>query len=482
MSDSENKTVTKKDAVALLWKKGILWWKLNDTQKDLYDTVLNADKRIIVFLASRRIGKTHTLCTIALEQCIKKKNSVVKYLCPDAKQAKSFVIPIIREILEDCPKALRPEYIKSDGKYVFPNGSELQIAGNDAGRAESLRGGFADLCIVDEAGFCDNLKYNVQSILFPTVSTTGGKIVLSSTPPATPGHEFTFFINKAKADNTFVKKTIYDNPRFTPAQIEEIISTYGSITDTQFRREYLCELITNDQDAVFPEFNAELKSKIVMPWERPTFFDYYVAADIGFKDFTVVLFGYFDFRNNKLIIEDEIVINKMTTQTLADTIKKKEEALLTHPLTNELQVPFLRVSDTNLIVINDLQKLHGINFLPTAKDNKEAAINNTRILLESEQIIINPRCVTLIRHCEDGTWKKNSTGKTRTFDRSADNGHYDALDALIYMVRNVNFSRNPYPKGYGQTGRDHRFNYNNTQEVKPVYRQIANIFKIKKSL
>lgn len=477
----EIKKPSRKEAINALWRRGaISALRLEKVQKELYDKVLETDKRIIVWLCSRRLGKSYTLCMMAIEKCIKDKNVIVKYLCPDAKQARQIIVPIIRDILEDCPKSLRPEYLKNDGRYVFPNGSELQVAGNDNGRAESLRGGAAHLCIIDEAGFCDNLKYNVQSILLPTVTTTGGKIVLSSTPPKVPGHEFNYFISKAKSDDTFIKKTIFQNNRFTPAQVQEIIDTYGSIEDPEFRREYLCEVSINLEDAIVPEFTQEVKLDTVKEWNRPPFFNYYVSADIGFKDFTAILFGYHDFKEDKLIIEDEIVVNKKTTKEIADLIRAKEQQLLYNPLTNENWPVHLRVSDNNLFVINDLQKLHGINFIPTLKDDKESAINNMRIMVNARKIIINPRCKILIKHLEEGTWRKSGSGKTRDFDRSMDAGHYDTLDALIYLVRNVQFTINPYPAGYGLGSSENRFQYN--QKEKTAFDQLASIFRFRKSL
>ena len=473
---------TRKEAIDALWKRGCIFYQLNSTQRQLYDLVSEADKRIIVWLASRRIGKSYTLCVMAIEKCIKEKKSIVKYLCPDAKQARTVIVPIIAMILEDCPKSLRPEYLKQEGKYVFPNGSELQIAGNDGGRAESLRGGFAHLCIIDEAGFCDNLKYNVQSILLPTVTTTGGKIILSSTPPRTAGHEFTYFIEKAQEQGTFIKKTIFENVMFSPAQVQEIMEAYeGGIENPEFRREYLCDISRSLDDLIVPEFTPELRLEVVREHIRPPFFDYYVSADIGFKDFTAILFGYYDFRASKLIIEDEIVVNKMTTETLAGLIKAKEAKLLYEPTTNETRVPYLRVSDNNLFVINDLQKLHGITFIPTQKDEKEAAINAMRIMMNSRRIIINPRCVTLIRHLEKGEWKKSSTGKTRDFARSADNGHYDTLDSLIYLVRNIQLSRNPYPAHFGEGSREGLFEYREKKNS-DAYEALNSLFKFKKSL
>src|SRR5690606_7784556 len=106
--------------------------------------------------------------------------------------------------------------------------------------------------------------------------------------------------------------------------------------------------------------------------------------------------------------------------------------------------PYKRVSDNNLVVINDLYMLHRIVFLPTQKHDKESQINQLRQLIRECKLIINPKCKVLIDHLKSATWDRNRKG----FSRSKDKGHFDAIDALIYFVRNVDISKNPYPKGY----------------------------------
>jgi len=169
--------------------------------------------------------------------------------------------------------------------------------------------------------------------------------------------------------------------------------------------------------------------------------------DIGSKDLTVVLFAYYDFKNGVLVVEDEIVMNgpSMTTDKLAAEIKAKEKKLWTNPVTLEVQPPLLRVADNNLIMINDLRRLHDISFIPTKKDDKIAALNTLRMKIANREIYINPRCKTLVAHIRHATWNKARTA----FTRSRDKGHYDALDSLTYMVRNINYNKNPYPPGYG---------------------------------
>ena len=115
----------------------------------------------------------------------------------------------------------------------------------------------------------------------------------------------------------------------------------------------------------------------------------------------------------------------------------------------EVKTPTLRVADNNnVILLNDLSIKHELLFIPTLKDNADAQINNMRLLLKAEKIVINPRCVTLISHLKSAIWNKSRT----SFARDATKGHFDMIHALVYFCRNVNMNKNPFPPGYEFSG------------------------------
>ena len=469
--------VSRKEAVQILWKRGILKWKLHDIQKKMYDVINESQDHVITMLCSRRIGKSYELCVLASEICINTPNAVVKYICPRKKMVKTIIGPIMRTIFSDSPKELRPEFKGNDSLYQFPNGSQIQLAGTDNGHAESIRGGFAHLCIVDEAGFCNDLSYVIKSILAPTTDTTNGKIILASTPPSDPNHEFvTEFIQPAEEKGKLLKYTIYDNPMMTEGKIKKIIERYtNGIHNPEFRREYLCHIIKDIETSVIPEFNDELIGRIVKDWKLPAKYDCYVSMDIGVKDFTVTLFAYYDYLKAKLVICDELVLNgpDLITDKLANLIKKKEIENFTDELTKDTFIP-TRISDNNnLILLNDLNLMHNILFLPTAKDDKQAQLNFARIQLVQEKIIITPNCKTTIAHLKNATWNKSRT----SFERKAGFGHYDAVDSFLYLVRNVNFNKNPYGLNLGSHSEYYRNTNNEIQNSN--LNSIKNIFKIK---
>lgn len=447
--------ISREQAIAKLWELGDLSYKLKGIQKEMRNLALNSDKTRTIFLVSRRSGKTTTMCVMAVEQCIKVPNSIVKFVFPKQKMFRSAVKPTMRMLLEDCPEALRPIFMTAESTYRFPNGSQIMFAGSDNGNAESLRGGECQLALIDEAGFVSDLSYVVGSIISPTTKITRGKIVLASTPSKEPSHEFmTEFVQPALLDETIIKYTIFDNPMFTEEIIKDTIAEYPQgVDDPAFKREYMCESAADAVVTVIPEFDEDSKEELVQESELPSHYDFYVSGDPATVDLTVILFAYHDFMRNKLVVYDELVLggegSLITTDDIASGIIRKEKMLFSNKFTGEPKKATIRVMDNNnKILINDLNIMHGLDFLPTAKDNKTEQINKLRMMLKRRELEINPRCVNTIHHIKTCKWNKKRDGFQRVKayrDRNLKSHHCDAVDALCYLVRNADLSRNPYP-------------------------------------
>ena len=401
-------------------------------------------------LVTHNSGKTYSLTVLSMEMCFKTPYTIVKYVAPTAKQVRNYIRPIVRQILEDCPEDIKPVYKEKEEILFFPNGSELHFAGSDGGHAEKLRGAAAHLCVVDEAGLCDDLKNIITSILLPTTLTTKGKILLAGTPPRTLDHDFIDIIATADAGGYLIKRDVYSNPRLTREDIDEMIKEMGGIKSEEVRRELFVEIIKDPTISVLPEFTEELKQKIVKKWERPPFFDTYVSMDVGFKDLTAVLFAYYDFRHNKIVIQDEIQRfgNELQLAKLTADINNKEIELWYDERTAETKRPKQRVSDIDYIVMSEISIASNrlIQFIPARKDDKLASINDLRTRLAREQIIIDPKCVNLVRHLENVRWYSLTTKDK--FARTDADGHYDFVDALLYLVRSIPTHQNPFPSNY----------------------------------
>lgn len=442
--------MTPREAREELWRRGSLDWKLRPHQKRISalidDTLAKPDGgRKVSVHVTRRGGKSFCLCLKATSICIRKPGAVVHYIAPTQRELRRFIHPIITTIHLDCPEDMKPKWKSLDGCYEYPNGSRLYVLGANQGHEDDARGSSSDFCFIDEAGFIDRLEYLVNSVMMPQLITTGGMLVLSSSSPLTSDHEFVEFIKQAEQKGTYIRYTIHDC-QLEPDLIQEFCEEAGGENSTTWKREYLCELVTDEERQIIPEWKQEYKQEFLLT-DFHKFYHRYVSMDIGFKDFTAILFAHYDFSRAVLYIEDEIVLagKAVTTVNIRDEIKKKEAELWT-------KIPvYKRIADNNNpIFLQDLASFsrfageEGIGFVPTTKDNLEAMVNEVRNWTKQGRIIVNPKCKQLLGCLQYGIWDP----QRKQFASSKVYGHYDALAALMYLVRNVSVHSNPVPAYY----------------------------------
>lgn len=478
------RNLTANEAKALLWRKGVLYWKLDKLQREVYHRMEDGFLKNLwgrfFFKWSRRRGKSFVMLLYASEKCLTNKNYRVKYATKSQRMVEDIIVPLMAEIWSDAPDDIKPFYLKSKKRFVFPStGSTITCAGCDKNNREALRGTGMELGIVDEAGFMDRLSYLIDDILAPQTLTTGGKIIISSTPAETPAHEYTFLSNAAKLKGNYAELDIWTNPRLTKEKLDQYAEEVGGYNSTTWKREYEIQDVTDAKRAVVPQFTKELEERIVKEWPRPTHFDTYEAMDIGFKDLTVVLFAYYDYKNAKTIIEDEVVMNgaAMTTDNLADAIKAKRKSLYTDPIFNKVKEPYSAVMDIDLILQQDLGQKHDIFYVNAEKEDKHTHLNHLILGLKAGEYIIHPRCKTLIAHIKNAIWDKNR----KQYERLGleEYGHFDALDALLYLSRSIDKQKDPYPLNYGMDRHNTFIENMPTKTPHESTKQLARVFGLK---
>jgi hypothetical protein len=436
----------REDALRQAWEEGILDWKLRPHQKTLYDFVSDADntstKSLLKKLGkcARRFGKTFTVLTHINELAPRYPGIRMRYAAPTEKSLKSYVKPNMRIILADCPSDLKPKFLPHESMYLWPNGSELWLAGTDKEHAEKLRGPGTDLGVVDEAGSMSNLKYVVNDILLPSTMDNDGRLIIISTPPKTPGHDFTLMCNEADAEGALLVQTVWQNTYLTdrPDKLQEYIDASGGLESSTWKREYECKDVVDEATAVIGEASDEvLMAEICVPYERPAYFNSMTTMDPGFSpSHTGIIFGFIDFNNSILVIEDEIDMLRMRTDIMAERVKAKEGELSYNP-----KGKHMRWSDVDPRLLMDLDSMHHLSFAATTKDNLAAMVNHARVLISQKRIRIHPRCKNLISQLKAVTWNESKSG----FDFSTQFGHYDLVSALIYATRNADWHGNPWP-------------------------------------
>lgn len=364
---------------------------------------------------------------------------------------KDYLLPIFRQIFEDCPEDLKPEWKQQTGKWVFKNGSFIKLCGANNGQFENLRGNKSDLFILDEAAQIDRLPTVIKDVALPQLLSSKNpskKVILASTPAETPDHPFRKYAEDAKAIGAYDCHTIHEG-WYTEKDLAPFIKESGGIESTTWKREYLAEFVTDEKLQVFPEWNPAFVQDV----KKDDYFQFYIMVeglDIGYRDYTAWLLGYYDFKRAQLIIEYEYAVkeNDFTTAALAKSIEAIENSEYIKLNTTRIR----RIADNNnLNLLADLSRLHKLAFAPVVKNKdrhgKEWMVNQTREAIKNGKLLVHPRCKKLIASLEFGIWKEGHS----EFARSEELGHYDFLDALIYLVAGllpVIKNTNPIPPLY----------------------------------
>ena len=103
-------------------------------------------------------------------------------------------------------------------------------------------------------------------------------------------------------------------------------------------------------------------------------------------------------------------------------------------------------------------------------------------MISEARIIINPRCKHLIYQLKNLKWDKNHKSFVRikdSRDGELRGGHGDLVDALLFLVRNVVQSKNPFPIGYGGVTGPGTFS-SHKQETNPFIDLMKGMFNSKK--
>lgn len=485
-----------------LWERGDLHYKLKPCQLDMLNAIEASKRFKYVIKCARRLGKTYLLCTIAIMTCLHKSGAQVRYAAPTKLSLRKLIKPIMRKILKDCPEHLRPKFVKEDNTYIFPNpervaagakdiyegGSEIHLAGVNNGNADDLRGTAADLFIIDEAGTVDDLHYLVHDVAMPQLLdedlqvVSGRRLLIASSPPRTPAHEFTAMAKEAELEGNYSHYNIFAGGYPTevlrlflredgiPAdQVERFLAgDYENVSST-IKREYLALDVVDTESALVPEWKGDFVVGDIVKDEFFPFYFKYESLDVGVRHFTVCLFGHYDFRAARLYIHDEVAMNgpQMTTKLLAAAIKTTEKAVFAVPGKEQEDPPVIfsirkRISDKDLLLIQDLRADHGLLFSATDKGELEQMINDVRVWVSSKKVFVHSRCKQLLGCLAFGVWNKRRTD----FDETAAYGHFDALAALMYLIRNIKADSavNPIPADYGKPAEDYWINTDKKRE------------------
>ncbi len=461
--------------VSELWHAGRLRYLIREkrphAQLSLYDWIHGwkaanpDDPGPLCLTTRRRLGKSHLLGILHVERCLRLPNQVCKLGAPWFKQVREVFRPILNRILRDCPDSLRPE--TSGYVYTFRNPrwrdphavSQIIMVGSNTDSGDRLRGTDLDFGSLDEVRDIKDLKYIQDDILMPQfLDRPLPLLIYTTTMPRSLAHDYiTEVLPAARREGRSKLFRVADlarDPMTPPAPEEDLDWTERherlvlkniSKESATWRREYLCEEVPDLESLIIPEF-PQVEADVTFEGEdyceahkgRPDHFHVYMGADLAWEDFSGILWGFYDFDEDLLVIEAEIARKRTTPREIAELIRQSEQTWYPEHYS---QHSILRFADAVQLTLAGLVFDEGIAIVPTEKHDRDEAIAKLRTRFADRKIRIHRRCKELIYQLRNGIWDE----RRKDFLRSATLGHCDLLAALIYLNRMGPFRANPHP-------------------------------------
>lgn len=269
---------------------------IGDEPFDYQRKILNSDSKRRVFVAGRQVGKSRTCAWMGLHHALTHRNHTV-LITADALRQSSELFSQLRSEMSEAGISDDLWGVERDTQTVveFDNGSRILClpTGRDGSK---IRGYTADMIIVDEAAFIDDVIF--EDVLWPMTFVTGGTIVLASTPWGSSG----FFYEKAQAaeeedsDWMSVHASSYDNPMIDPSDIDEFKE---GKTQTQIKQEVLGEFVPEGSTFFAPEL---VRNCMVTEVERTTD-EVVLAADLASSGPDETVLVMMDYNGNAFAIE-----------------------------------------------------------------------------------------------------------------------------------------------------------------------------------
>jgi hypothetical protein len=240
----------------------------------------DAKRKIIV--AGRRGGKTTGVSMLAAMKAMDGRR--VLEAAPVADQTNAFWESVKGYFAEPITKKVVKKN-ETDRLLEFPNGGRIRC--KTAHDADTLRGDYADLLILDEFSFMEPDAWELVGM--PMLLDNNGDAVFIFTPNRR-NHAYALY-NKAVADDTGRWKawhfTSMDNPYLSKEALMELTSDMNS---DAYRQEITAEFLEGE-GAVFRNINACMKAPLTKPKDHE---GHEIIAGVDWAkshDYTVISIG-----------------------------------------------------------------------------------------------------------------------------------------------------------------------------------------------
>lgn len=436
-------------------------YKPHKRQTEFHRAILKDDKKRLVLLWSRQMGKTLSALNQAWMSAACKQGRYM-IVFPQYRQAKD---TIWNQYLHYIPKGIvhstnatdltiTLKHIVKPVELKMPNGqimygeshnpdmpaSTIELKGSED--ADKLRGMKAQGIIFDEYAIQD--PENWATVFQPMLSTTNGWAAFISTPKGF-NHFYDLVRYAETHDDWFISKATWrDNPHVDPKFIESVRQEAQEKGEmSAFMQEYELEF-RSVEGAVYPEFNRDVH--VIKPSEVPTEGTIYCSIDFGWAEDhpTAVVFVLID-ANQDWYVFDEICVSKTKLEDTIEVIKQK--------LGDKRMVSI--VGDSARPDLIDYMATAGMPIVPAPKGANSVASGIQlvgQMLVPREQLIGKPKPKLFFSStCKKGIpqmegYRYNSKKLDRKVSETPIKDKDDIPDALRYLVLHLKHGVNKVDK------------------------------------
>ena len=371
---------------------------------------LTSQKKYAAIVASIGAGKTYAGSAWILEQAYKHPKALGGIFANTYKQLLNSTLSCLFNFLDDLDIPFNYNQNKSK---LYIRGSEILCM--SAENHDVLRGVELGYAWVDEAAF---MKEKFWDVLVGRLRDKHGSLQIRiTTSPFGYNWIYNNFAGDRKTkDHEMFTATIDDNPYLPPDYVQSLKDSY----DPKLAEQELYGKFTNIQSGrIYYAFDRKKNLTDLTKQNYPV----YGALDFNVNPMTATICQIY---NETVHVIDEVWLPNSNTEQMAKYIKEKYGTLqMVVDSTGNKRTTSASFGDSD---INILQQ-HGHSVLKSRNPFRIDRYNSVNSLLDKKRIIINNKCIKVIRDLEQVSYKE---GTNLPDNSNSELTHIS--DALGYLV------------------------------------------------
>ena len=384
---------------------------MNLTQKQAISIRNKSRYKVLNF--GRRAGKTTLLAKEALGTSLTINNAKTTYYAQTYGDARDIAWEIFLEVFGGAVIKKNETLLELTLKNLKGGTSKVSLKGwESVVTSEKGRGTENDLILLDEVAFLRGFKHYWESVLEPTLLTTRGRAVFSSTPNGF--NDFYELSNKSQQNEEwfYIHATSYDNP-FNDK--EWLDNKKKELPEDTFAQEYLADF-RKQSGLVFKEFQRDIHLFEKKDFDYISFLG---GVDFGFTNPAGIVSVRKDKRGTYWV-DDEYYEKGKTDAQISEVVASYNFEKVYPDPENAGAIQELRNRKINVMEVRK------------GKDSIKSGISKIRELLKQNRLRISRSCPNLIWEIETYHYQDNQVKGEESELPEHENCHL--IDALRYVI------------------------------------------------